>query len=437
MKRIGCFLITVALLLLLFSATALAAGISITDYAGSGETGYQDGAKLSAKFSQPYGIVLDKDGGLIVVDSYNNRIRKVKDDQVTTIAGFTDKTDTCGLPRGGFADGNALKAKFNKPRDAAIDSKGNIFITDTGNNAVRKIANGKVYTFAGTGKAGYKDGKGTVAQFNSPSDIAIDKKGVFYILDSGNQMIRKIDNYKVSTIAGMKADKIAGTNYMQGGFKDGADSRFNFPKGIDVTEDGTIFVPDTWNHRIRAIKPSGEVITVAGNGTPGRKDGTLAESMLNGPVDVLYNSGAIYISDTWNNCIRTMPVTIGNLIRIVDKNELIKGISFLPADDKIQVWVDKKNIAFPDVAPYLNSGKTVVPLRFICEAWGAQVDWNEASKQVEITKGGFHTNFSYDSKIVFNKDGRTMIQLRDLSESMGFYVVWVPEHRAVVISTDK
>ena len=492
-KAIFKALVFLSLVLTLAVPAFAASGIQISDYAGSGETGYRDGPRLQANFSQPYGMAFDKDGNLIIADSYNNRIRMVKGDDVITVAGFSNKKDSFGLPLGGMLDGDALKARFNKPRAVAVDSKGNIFVADSGNHSIRKISGDKVYTFAGSGKSGYRDETGVKAQFNTPCGIAIDKddnvyvadslnnvirkitpKGVvttfagkqsdaggykdgpaaealfnepsgievdkggeFYVLDGGNQLLRKIgkDN-KVTTVAGSQGALIEGTSYYSGGFKDGSSAMFNFPKGLDIADDGTIFIADTWNHRIRALTTSGEVVTIAGNGTPGRRDGNLSDAELNGPASVRYRSGKLYISDMWNNCIRTMPVSLNSLIRIPSKEEMVQGISFGTSYKDIQVFVDKKKVNFPDLKPYIDgTGRTMLPLRFICEAWGAKVDWNPKDGKVGVTRGGKTVTFKYDDKTVAIRNDRTVIKTRDLAESLDFYVLWAPEYNAVLIST--
>ncbi|MCX7711694.1 MAG: stalk domain-containing protein, partial [Clostridia bacterium] len=482
--------VSALIIVLLVSTTAFAESSTVNDYVGSGKPGANNAPRLSSTFYFPYSIAWDKDGGMIVVDTYNNLIRKVKDDMVSTIAGLSDKKDTTGLPLGGLVDDDAAKAMFNKPRYAVVDSKGNIFVSDTGNHAIRKISGGKVYTFAGSGKAGYADGTGIKAQLNSPcgiaidkadnlyvadslnhvirkitptgvvatfagkqstdggfkdgafsealftepSGIAVDKSGALYVLDSGNQLVRKIDQGAVTTYAGTKGELIAGTAYAQGGFMDGAAAKFNFPKGIDIAEDGTLFIADTWNHAIRAIKPNKEVITIAGAGTPGKRDGTLLGAMFNSPTDVKYKSGNLYIADMWNNSIRMIPLQLGNLPSINDKSKLLEGIQFNPKSNAIQVWVDKKQTLFPDVQPYVANGKTFVPLRFICESWGAQVQWEAEKNQVVVTKGKVSKVFKLNGESIVLKGDRTMIHIRALAEGMGFYVQWVDEHSAVVIS---
>lgn len=492
MKRIRSLIITLISTALLLSGTdAFALSAELADYAGGLEAGYKDGQPAKALFNQPYGLAFDNEGSLIVADSINNRIRKVKGDTVTTIAGFSDRKDNFGRPLGGLVDADVEKAMFDKPRYVLVDSRGAIFVSDTGNHAVRKIIDGKVYTVAGNGTSGYADGKGKIAKlntpgglaidkdnnlyfvdslnhvirkispsaeevttfagvpgkdgyadgtvaealFNEPTDIAMDKEGSIYVLDSGNQLVRKIYGGKVTTVTGTMGEKVKDTNYIKGGFADGDKARFNFPKGLAVADDGTLFIADSWNHRIRAVRPSGNVITIAGTGVAGKQNGSISEAMLNGPVDLAYRAGTLYISDMWNNSIRSVPVSVGSLRRVIPRDILINGITFDAVSEKIPVWVDKGKVEFPDVEPYVDDGRIYVPLRFICEHWGAQVAWNEAARQVEITKGSFKRTFTVNQGPIKIKDDRTVIHIRYLAEEMGFYVDWIDEFKAVVIST--
>lgn len=149
---------------------------------------------------------------------------------------------------GGLVNGPLIDAKFSAIKDMAYDSKGNLFIVDAGNNCIRKVSpEGIVSTFAGSNLSGYKDGVGSDAQFSNPSAIAIDKDDNIYIADTDNNCIRKISPAsKVTTIAGSGV----------AGYKDGngTEAQFNLPQGIAITPSGKIVVADTDNHRIRIIE---------------------------------------------------------------------------------------------------------------------------------------------------------------------------------------
>ena len=262
----GIKIILITIIAIIFAAVpapakalaAASATATVKSEAGNGTLGFKDGTADQALFSFPYDMAFDKAGGLIIVDSYNNRIRLLKDNQVTTIAGGEDLISSSGLPITGYADGAALDARFNHPRGVSVDSKGNIYISDTENNCIRIITGGKVYTFAGTRIAGYLDAKDKKAQFNLPSGMAIDKEDNLYIADTLNNVIRKISpGGEVTTFAGKYSEV--------GGYQDGIakEAQFNEPSDLAVDSLGTVYVVDSGNQLVRKIK-DGVVSTVAG-----------------------------------------------------------------------------------------------------------------------------------------------------------------------------
>jgi sugar lactone lactonase YvrE len=262
--------------------TNRAASGRVTTIAGSGSPGVEDGPAMSASFSDPFGIAVDKRGNVIVTDGgQSNRIRRVTvDGKVHTIAGSNE----------GFADGNALQAQFNTPSGIAIDNGGNIVIADTSNNRIRKLSTDgtKVSTIAGSGVAGFKDGRTGEAQFDGPIGIAVDKHGNVFVADAYNDSIRKITtDGAVTTVAGTGSP----------GFGDGqaTGAAFDTPCGVAVDKDGNVFVADTGNHAVRKITPQGEVTTIAGGTDAGPQGG---EVRLNRPVGIgVTHDGFLFISD--------------------------------------------------------------------------------------------------------------------------------------------
>lgn len=220
---------------------------SVTTIAGAGHPGVEDGPARSASFSDPFGVAVDRRGAVFVSDGESNRIRRITTDgNVETIAGSTE----------GFTDADAHHAQFNTPSGIAIDRKGNIIIADTSNNRIRKIAaDGKVTTLAGSGLAGHRDGPPGEAEFDGPIGIAIDKQGSVFVADAYNDRIRKISaDGMVATVAGLDA----------AGFNDGnaSTAAFNTPSGITVDSLDNVFVADTGNSAVRKITPQGEVSTI-------------------------------------------------------------------------------------------------------------------------------------------------------------------------------
>lgn len=144
----------------------------------------------NARFNGPRGLACDKTGNIYVADTGNNQIRVIKDGKVSVLAGN-------GLTTSGLVDAasNPLQARFNAPRDVAVDNTGNIYVCDTGNDAIRRITGGNVQTIAGSGGSGdlenVKASKYT-DPFNNPFSIAVDAAGNLFVLDTGNSKIKKI-----------------------------------------------------------------------------------------------------------------------------------------------------------------------------------------------------------------------------------------------------
>jgi sugar lactone lactonase YvrE len=255
----------------------------VATIAGDGRPGVENGAALSASFSDPFGIAVDKRGNVIVADGgQSNQIRRVTTDgKVETIAGSSE----------GFADGDALQAQFNTPSGVAIDRDGNIIVADTSNNRIRKLSadGSKVSTIAGSGVAGFKDGPPGEAQFDGPIDVAVDEHGNIFVADAYTDSIRKVSTDGiVTTIAGGGSP----------GYSDGqaASALFDTPSGVAVDKEGNVFVADTGNHAVRKIKPSGEVSTIAG--TAVESDTPRGEVRLNHPVDIcITHDGFLFVSD--------------------------------------------------------------------------------------------------------------------------------------------
>lgn len=230
--------------------------------AGDGVRGVHDGPGPQARFDDPWGIVVMDDGTRYVADAGDaNRIRRIgRDGAVSTLAGGNE----------GFADGTGAAAAFHTPSALARDSRGNLYVADTGNHAIRKIApDGVVTTVAGTGEAGYRDGPAAQARFDGPIGVAVDGAGRLYVADTYNDRIRVIDREgRVTTLAGGDAPGFVDGN--------GGEARFDTPTGIAVDATGVVWVADLRNDAIRRIDPHGSVSTLPvppglpGQAAPGR-----------------------------------------------------------------------------------------------------------------------------------------------------------------------
>lgn len=271
---------------------------TVTTLAGGGTGAKTDGIGTSATFHSPKGIACDGPN-LYVADTNNYAIRKIviASREVSTLAG--------GI--GGNADGTGAAARFNWPTGVAV-SGGTLFVADYFNNSVRQldIATGVVTTFAGstTGASGSVDGIGTAARFHYPQGVATDGVNV-YVIDTGNYSVRKIaiatqsvSTWVGSTVAG-HADGI------------GAAASFINPTG-GVIAGGSLYVADNTNSTIRkVVLSSGAVTTLAGT-WPG-VDGTGTAASFNSPSGITSDGVNLYVTDMYNNNIRKIVIATGEV----------------------------------------------------------------------------------------------------------------------------
>lgn len=268
---------------------------NVTTLAGlAGVAGAADGTGSQARFNGPAKIVVDAQGNLFVADRYNSAIREISPSgSVATVAG--------GLNSRGFADGLRTAARFFFPQGLAIDGSGNLWVGDTMNNSVRKIAaDGTVTTVAGTSGIGHADGLRNAAQFFMPRGVAVDGNGNVYVVDQYNQTIRKITaDGTVSTLAGAPGVRGSADGH-------GSNAHFYFPYCAAVDADGNVYVSDNTNETIRKITPAGDVTTLAGAaGSHGSADGTGAAARFYSPQGVaLDRAGNLIVADALNDVIR-------------------------------------------------------------------------------------------------------------------------------------
>lgn len=281
------------------------AGVATT-LAGSGAAGYADGTGAAAQFNflqfniDFAGVAVDSSGNVYVADNGNNVIRKVSPaGVVTTLAGQT---------LAGYANGTGSAAQFNSPHGVAVDSLGNVYVADTGNNVIRQITPaGVVTTFAGSLTAGKADGTGFAAQFCGPQGLAIDSSNNIYVADSCYSSIRKVTPAAaVTTLAGG----------VSSGYFDatGSAALFNQPEGVAVDGLGNVYVTDFKNTKVRMVTPTGIVSTLVGGAFT-----TAAIGLADGPVTLgafywpqgiaVDSSGNIYLADTSGNKIRKISAT--------------------------------------------------------------------------------------------------------------------------------
>jgi len=262
--------------------------------AGStGAGGSTDGTGTAALFNQPGGIVINNSGTLYVADTGNSTIRKIAPGGiVTTFAGSAANKS--------YQDGTGTAAAFDSPVGISLDALGNLFVADSKNDVIRKItAAGLVTTFSGTaGSVGSTD---SPPRFDSPSGLAVNfSTSILYVGDSNNNTIRKITPFGVvTTLAGL----VSATGSADG---TGSVARFNLPEGEATDIAGNVYIADTASSTIRKMTPGGTVTTIAGQaGVQGLTDGTGTGSLFNQPEALTVDTaGNIYVADTGNAAIR-------------------------------------------------------------------------------------------------------------------------------------
>lgn len=320
-------------------------GGPLTVIAGNGEAGHKDGLGEVARFSFPGSLALGPAGEVYLADTRNHRICKLSPNAkgqyvVSTLArsgtqGFGERRsgEDLSLPHGVLYDARSghylvsdyLHHRLLKVNEAGVatpwfepaDTQGEpmvlpaglaqgpdgaVYVSASGRHRIHKISpEGKISVLAGSGQVGFKDGKGKAAQFYLPFGLAVDEQNNVYVADQGNHAIRRIaPDGTVITLAG----------YPEAGWQDGlgAVARFNKPSGLALHPDGSVWVADSWNHRLRRITPEGQVSTPELGPVPGQSGFEPVrdqENSLYVPEGLAINAGGeVFIADSWNHRIR-------------------------------------------------------------------------------------------------------------------------------------
>ena len=285
------------------------------------------------------GLAAAEDGATLVTDPYNKVVWLIQDGGATRFAGAIGAADASGEPTGVYLDSTVEKAYFTEPWDIVPFLDG-YAVSDTAANVVRYIANGRVQTLSGSGNAGSANGSGSAASFNRPTGLAIGADGALYVSDTGNGAIRRIaqsgmvstvvsglteptglcwsgdalyvaetGRSRICRVANGQAVPFAGVSEAaedegeyQGGYADGpaAAARFDHPQGISAGADGTLYISDTGNSAVRMI--SGErVYTLARSASN--------KTMPASPRGLLVRDGTLYVADMFAGDILTLPLS--------------------------------------------------------------------------------------------------------------------------------
>jgi hypothetical protein len=292
---------------------------------GSGTKGHVDGPAHSAQFNAPTGIFASANSWfnpqlghgsvfyhVYVNDSQNQVVRFVCEGLLPNNSPCNAVSTVAGSGVSGFADGQSTQAKFNTPGGLPTRTSSNspptqlpFLILDLRNHAVRQWDLTNVTTFAGNGIQGLRNGFRTTAEFNSPTKATWDSNGNIFVADTGNRVIRKIDTQgNVTTFSGSgvvgKADGAA------------TSAQFAMPTSI-AYNNGTFYVADMVNNKIRMVTSTGVVSTYAGTGAGGLTNGSRLQATFSAPTDLAILNNLMFIADTNNNAVRVIDMATGTV----------------------------------------------------------------------------------------------------------------------------
>ena len=268
----------------------------VTTFAGAaGQAGYADGAGGAARFRLADlggGVAVDADDNVYVADSGNHVIRRITPEGVVTL--FAGQAGT-----GGWVDGTTSEARFFSPSQLAFDGSGNLYVSDSGNHTIRKIAQGNVSTYAGyPGQRAHLDDRGSAARFDLPHGLAFDDAGNLYLVDSRNHAVRRISPERlVSTVAGSSGDTC--------GFRFGERGGGVVVKpGATPSAPPRLLIADPGLNLILEVDAAGGTRTILGDGLAGDDENLVLNTSFRGPRALLISGGDLIIADTGNHTLR-------------------------------------------------------------------------------------------------------------------------------------
>lgn len=285
----------------------------LTVYAGNQREGFSGdgGPAKAANLWNPHGLAFDSKGNLFIADKRNHRIRRVDPSGIITTFVVTGTAERKNPVTEGIT---------NLPAGLALDRQDNLYVADPVNHRILKVSpKGILSIFAGTGKRGYSGdgGPATQAQVAGPVDVTVDSEGNVYIADFGNERVRKVDSAGIiSTVAGsgLAGDSGDGGSALK--------ARLRSPTGLAVDASGNLFIADSNNHKIRKVTPEGEITTFAGTGVQGFSGdgGPATKATFNRPYDIAFDhSGRLLVVDQDNMRIRRIDKT-GTITTVAGKD---------------------------------------------------------------------------------------------------------------------
>ncbi|MCL2049954.1 MAG: stalk domain-containing protein [Defluviitaleaceae bacterium] len=384
-----------------------------------------DGYREAALFMKPAGVFVCDDGEVLIADTGNHVIRRMDEEYVITIAGNGES---------GYRNGKEHDARFNSPRSAVMGADGFVYVADTLNHCIRRIdTDGNVTLFAGVPEqSGYADGALAEAMFYEPCGLAVGEDGALYVADSANHTIRKIADGMVTTVAGLPGAVSRSTGYPEGGYIDGelSAARFNYPRDVAVLPDHGLVVADSMNHAIRLVGTE-TVRTLAGNGMAGQFYASVENLKLSRPEGICTDGKMLYISDTLNNRVLSIPLTERVLEGRPSRGKLLAdtGVSInsrYAYNGDIRVYIDNQRVDMGRVQPWNTAERIYVPIRPLFEALGAVVTVDERTDTLAVTIQGQDTVLRLD-KDYFILRGIAVTTIEEIERLFPYVFEWFPD----------
>ena len=372
-------------------------GNSVVQCGGGGVYSGDGGPATSASLNCPSGLAIDRAGNVYIADAGNFVIRKVTSDgTISTFAGI----GTQGYSGDG---GPAAKAQLT-PCSLAINAAGDLYVSDSFASVIRKIsADGAISTFAGNGTKGYAGdgGPATKALITNPGGLALDGMGNVFIADSGNNLVRKVAvNGVITTVAGN-----GNLPYQYSGDGGPATSAsFQNPASVAVDSSGNLFIADVNSNRIREVLTSGIIVTAAGNGNYIYQGdgGPATNAGIQSPFGVLADGVNIYIADSGHNLVRLLKpgappsgpppvISKGGIVPIFSTSQTFQSASWISiygsnliSGSTPVVWKGDYPRALGGTSVVVNN--IPVPLSYVSSTLiNAYVPWSGAGGTVNVT----------------------------------------------------
>ena len=303
------------------------AGNGTAGASGNNGTGTGTGVPTEAELNSPEGVAVNQYGNIFIADTNNNEIRIVNGGAIYLFAGEFNGQNASPAGYNGLA-GQAGSMELDAPEGVAVNSSDDVFIADTGNDLIREVASDfrTFTTIAGTAQDGGFGGDGkaaTSAILDFPVGLAVAGAGDLYIADAGNNRVREVTPGADGLLSDGIINTVAGTGTSQGNYNgDGGPAtaaNLDFPAAVAVDSSGNLYIADSLNNRIRMVNSSQIISTVAGDGNSdyGGDNGPATQAALDHPFGIAVDSdGDIFIADSYNNRIREVNHTTGQITTI-------------------------------------------------------------------------------------------------------------------------